>query len=415
MCCKYKDESETYSVHHEKIKVVARGIGLRLYRGDVVRLGTVPFFRHLQVLDREDIAKQEVHAALRSYIQEEDKEVWDDIAAALDIYIQRSGDHLISCFDKIERDDILRDEHDVAYKVFKNGVLEISRDGFFLEPDFGKYGKYVDERDCVDAVWEWDPDYGSGMYADFLRKAIADDEVWIKKVIGYLSYEFRHESEGYIIMGVEKNQTEHGGGTGKGLCMRLLGVSYAEQEEINKGRKKLWSNVITPDAGVLSQKRELLQSRRGEKIMHINDTDSDVDFKKLKAYATEGGIEKKLYQNERVQGISGMCRFFISTQYYANTFDDGGLARRIRVLTFSGEVFNKNGNTVKKHYGGNLPDIWDSKEWRKYYSYIADSIRLYMQDHELEMRGLEDGVWNKSFDGELAELGEGIKGWLVQK
>lgn len=283
--------------------------------------------------------------------------------------------------------------------MFRNGVLEIDKAGIRLEPNITKTGKLIDRDNMVDADYVEDPEYENCMVVDFLNKSIAVKGDERDKVMGYLCYDYKDQTEASIVAFMEESEARFGGGSGKGVTCQALNH---------------WTRVKTVDGEMVNKKDLLLQSWKNEPLLHLNDIPKRFNIATLKALAAEGTERKVLYKNIETVGPEDMPKMILSGQFGLNTFDDGGVGRRVVILPFT-NYFNKD-HTPIMEYGGKIPDVWSETDWRRFYVYIANCIHKYLKDRRLRLSDkVRDGSWDKNFDYAYNAGGAELREWIEDK
>lgn len=381
------DEDE-YTIRRPLMITVCTGLGLAVYNGNPIFVEK-PFFKKLR-------SEREAYDIVKDYIKEEDADTYMRIMHAFDKFWEHSGKYILSRLPVIEKKQILRSTFQTAYKVFGGNLVSIDADKIVVGAIPSESDKLIDKEGVIDDEFVEDPDYQECKFVDFLNKAVVPKGEDRDKVLGYLCYDYKDQTEGKIIGFLEEIEARLGGGSGKGVTCQCLG---------------LWTAVKTVDGDMIHKKDVLLQSWNDERILHLNDLPKRFNIATLKALATEGTERKVLYKNIETVSPEDMPKLILSGQFGLNTFDDGGIGRRIEILPFT-NYFNKD-HTPIMEYGGKIPDVWTRKDWNGFYTYIVKAIQLYMKDRRLRLSDkMKDASWDKNFDYAYSMGGEELREWI---
>jgi len=183
----------------------------------------------------------------------------------------------------------------------------------------------------------------------------------IRKIIGYLSHQFKDETVSYITVLTEScPDPKNGGGSGKNIFCSLFGHTTTF--------KSIPGTQVRYD-------EKFMQSWNGERIFCISDPDKKFDFIFLKEPSSGPGIVKKLFKDEFTVPVEDMPKFIIPTNYSFEV-KDGGLRRRIIYIEFT-DFFTKAGG-VDVHFGCHFPKGWVLDDWTGFDNMIAGCIRDWL-------------------------------------
>lgn len=353
-------------------RAVAEALGFRFYNGEPVQITN-------NFIHRCD--ERHVFDTLRTYINEADADLYEQIYNSHQSFLQKNGKFEISQLEKLPIDLILRDTRNTCYKFYTNGYVQVTAAGYHLLP----YTTIGDQLVWADKVQPRDftPGNTNGVYTDFLEKAVelSRHRQHIMRCIGYLAHDWKDETTGYIIVLTEQcPDPRQGGGTGKNLLCNLFNLT----------------TTYTSIPGSQAQFNEkFLQSWNGQRIFGISDVEEKFPYAFLKDMATGSALVKKLFKNDQTFTVADLPKFVLQTNF---SFDisDGGLKRRIIYIEFT-NFFTEN-KGVKKHYGKHFWNDWDEHDFQSYDNFICESIVEWMaKDCELVNIGMSDTGWEKQF------------------
>lgn len=369
-------------INREKLYAAAEGLGFRLHGSDPVRI--VGYIVTKQ-------SEREFFDGMKSYIKEEDADDYNRIANAFESFVQRNGTFTITRLPLLNPESIVRDTSNSAYKFYNNGYLYITAQKFTFNT-YDTLSGLIWYHDILQRPYIAGPE--SGKYIDFLRLALPYDEQTdhIRKIIGYLSHQFKDETVSYITVLTEScPDPKNGGGSGKNIFCSLFGHTTTF--------KSIPGTQVRYD-------EKFMQSWNGERIFCISDPEKKFDFIFLKEPSSGPGIVKKLFKDEFTVSVDDMPKFIVPTNY-SFEIKDGGLRRRIIYLEFT-DYFTRSGG-VDVHFGCHFPKGWELTDWTGYDNFIAESIRIWLAGGlKLNNPSMTEGGWSKQFEQTWGQVITGI-------
>ena len=132
-------------------------------------------------------------------------------------------------FEFFERAELkfLSDTKEAAYFPFKNGVVEVKKDGIKLK-SYGELDSVIWKSQVIDhhVVLEEDLDMDKVEYWRFLKLISGSEDerlVYGCGLIGYLLHKYKDPARPYAVILCEETENEaKGGGTGKGIFVKAL-------------------------------------------------------------------------------------------------------------------------------------------------------------------------------------------------
>jgi hypothetical protein len=381
------DEEDKVLISREGVYQVSEGLGYRLYNDELVQIDTYKLHRRT---DRY------FYDTLKSYIHEEDADLYEDICNSYEAFIQKNGTFTISRL-PILSDTIISDTKSTCYKFFENCFIEITSTSIITHDYSTITGIVWSDKIQSRSYVHCEP---KGKYVDFLQKA-TNLTYNVKKAIGYLTHEFKDETIGYIIVLAEEcPDPKMGGGSGKNIFSDLL--QYSTTYDSTAGSQVKFDE-------------KFLQSWNYERIYCLSDVNKGFDFLFLKNLSTGKGKRKALFKNEVNIPVEMMPKFIISTNY-SYEIKDGGLRRRIIPIEFTNFFTNTGG--VKNYYKDvHFPKGWNDEDWQGYDALIVECIQLWIKSGlQLDNSELSTGGWLKQFEQSYGQLTrefieEHFEGW----
>lgn len=366
----YWDESDkgVITINREKLYYVSEKIGYRLYKDRLV------LQEGYKLTERSERA---YYDHVKEYIG-----VDEAVQNAFESFIQRSGDFTITRLPLLAEEQIMRSTKSVGYKFFSDAFVTISATDITTHSYEELKGRLIWKSQICDRPFALlenvDP---AGLYYEFLSLAVGISS-YLWRLIGYLTHEYKDETQAYIIVLIEQcPDPKQGGGTGKNLFVNLLGHT---------------TTLKNVSGAQVQLNEKFLQVWNYERVFAINDIPKKFNFGFLKEPAGGSATLKKLFKDEKTIPVHEMPKFILSSNY---SFDasDGGLKRRIIPLEFS-SFFTRVGG-VDVHFGRHFPFEWEAGDWLQYDNIIVRSIQHYLKGGGklFPMPLTEDG-WLKQFD-----------------
>lgn len=405
----YNPSNNTYSIQRELLRRFMHNIGLRLHKkAPVIIEGQ--FIRKLKETKKEN-GESDVYDIIRSWIREEEEEVYLSLCHEFDKFWQASGEFTVTKLSKLDTSLVLKSNAKIVYKVFLNGILTISSELVEMRPTSDMGPKLIWSDSVIQHEFRYvdKEQQRKSMFVDFLHKAMASDIDYVQLVIGYLVCGYKAVDESYFIILQEPRHSSKGGGSGKGFWFKML--------------SPMISVLVINAESIKKDIDQLLQSWDGQQAIHLSDFPKWVNLSSLKNIITDDIQNKILYKNILNLLYEDTPKLVGSSQFGIDTKSDGGVGGRVREVAFT-DYFGRNYNKISDEYGGQCPDVWDSEEraecqdWAGYFSYMADAIKLWLGKRSVPL--VEDeGLWEKGFDlrykggdGYLREaIGDQVKEW----
>lgn len=364
----YNDDSKV-CINREQLVLIANYIGFRYYAGNVVKIEGYLIHK---------IEEREFQDALKDYIKEPDNDEFFKIANAYEEFMERHGKYTMKRLPKLDTSLILTDTQNTAFKFFNNGYLTIdSQTITFSEYDALEMLIWADKLQ----LRNYNKGEG-GKYVEFLKLAISEDLIHVKKCLGFLCHEYKDETTGYIIVLTEQCENpKDGGGSGKNVFSSLL---------------RLTTTYTSKPGSQTKFDEKFFQSWNGQKIFCISDVPKNFDFAFLKEPSTGSFIWKKLFKDEVEISNEEAPKFLVQTNF-SYEISDGGLKRRIIPIEFNNFFTNVGGLDV--YFGCHFPKGWSVEDYAGFDNFIAQSIQEWLKaNRKLTAPSLTTTGWAKQFE-----------------
>ncbi len=381
----YIPDIDGYMIHRELLMQFMIDIGLCVHNGEPC-IVEGQFIRKLNE-KKKRYGARDIFGILNNWIKEDDKTVFNKIRHEFSKFWQYHGEHMIGLLPELDTKRILKPNAKGCYKFFENTILEITTNGKKEIPYAEKFEYLIWTNDVIPRSWKYVSKemQKKCMYGDYLSKAINTPQEYIQLVIGYLCCGYKISSESYLIALLEPFEASLGGGTGKGFFVKIL---------------RFWTGVLVRN-GIAVKKDidQLLQNWDNQEIVHLSDLPKGINLGHLKHLVSDDSQLKKLYKDLMNIPAEEMPKFVVSGQFGLNVEDDGGVKRRLRMVSFNG--FLHGHDSIRRVYGGECPEIWTEDDWNGYFSILADAVQTFLCVRSLDL--FEDReLWLKGYDARFS-------------
>jgi hypothetical protein len=282
---------------------------------------------------------------------------------------------------KSEQIQILRDTRDKAFLFYKNGVLEITKEGTELKP-YSSYGLHIWEDQVIDREYKkadhHDSEYRkfiwliSGGFTlpqeptqeDYARYQSAVERYnTFQTVIGYLLHSYNSGGDNKaVILNDEAISDDPNGRSGKGLFWNGLGhlkkVQSLNGKSFNFNSQFPYQSVKTDC-----------------QILVWDDVKKNFDFEQLFSVITEGIEITYKGENTIKLPIEESPKILITTNYTIKGKGGSHDARRFEVELSN--YFNEKYTPIQE-FGHKLFDSWDESEWARFDCYMIECLKKYL-------------------------------------
>lgn len=282
---------------------------------------------------------------------------------------------------KTEEIDILRDNKDISYLFYSNGVVEISKDTATLK-NYKDYGLYIWEDQVINRKYI-EADHHESEYRTFVWKisggfTLSDNPTSedlanyksaqerynsFKSVIGYLLHSYNVGGDNKaIILNDEAISEDPNGRSGKGLFWNAL--KHLKKVQSLNGKSFNFNDQFP------------YQSVKTDcQVLVWDDVKKNFDFEQLFSVITEG-IEITYKGKDTIKlSIEDSPKILITTNYTIKGKGGSHDARRFE-LELSGFFNDK--YTPIDFFGHKLFDNWDSEEWARFDMFMIECIKMYL-------------------------------------
>lgn len=371
------NENDTITINREKLYEISAKLGFRNYEEEVWRI------ENRYMLYKK--SKREYYDTIKTYVQIEEDDLKERVLNSYEKFIKDNGEFTMHRLQILTDNEILFDTKEYSYKFYKDCWIRISASSVDKN-SYDDIEKLIFASKIQERVYN--PKPSIGRYIEFLSYAI-DLNIkynYIKKIIGFLSHDYKDSAMGYIVLLVEKcEDPKQGGGTGKNIFCNILNYT---------------TTFISKPGDQANLNEKFLQSWNGERVLGLSDCPKDFNYSFLKEFVTGTSILKKLFKDEKIISVEKLPKIVCSTQW-SYKITDGGLRRRIIPLEFT-DFFTKT-NGVDTFFGIYFPDGkvhngFTDDDWSGYDWFITESIQEWLKSGlKLFPDSLSNTGWNKQF------------------
>lgn len=275
--------------------------------------------------------------------------------------------------------EILKDTADTCFKLFRNGVLKITKDGFELI-DYKDLGdKCVWKKHIRDFEFEYTADFNDCHYYKFIENvsdAKKDEERHksFRTAIGYMVHNFNAPERGQAVLLYDEVITDTKrpqGGTGKGLFAQGLAML---------------SELIVVDGKKFDENQRFSFQRvtQSTQIIFIDDVRPKLGFDRFNSLLTDGLTIERKNKDEVYISPKETPGLLLSSN---SILDCEGSTRKRRQFpleftNFYSKLISKgNEQPIIEHHGCIFfSSDWDVKEWQKFYSFMITCVCEFLKD-----------------------------------
>ena len=257
------------------------------------------------------------------------------------------------------------DTKEVSYLYFTNCAIEVSKESIkfvdYIDLDGFVWKKHIIDFEYKESKTECD-------FKSFIYNISAKDkgkELSLRSTIGYLLSSFKNSSNNVaVILNDEMISENPNGGTGKGIFINA--VSKMKRCSVIDGKnfnfqKSFPYQTVSADT----------------QIIVFDDVIKNFPFENLFSVVTEGiTLEKKNKDAIKIP-VSKSPKVLITTNY-AIAGDGNSFDRRKWEVEFA--QYYKKTFTPQDEFGKLLFDEWDQKEWNNFYSYMIESLQIFIKE-----------------------------------
>jgi hypothetical protein len=262
-----------------------------------------------------------------------------------------------------EEIQVLKDSKDIAYILYLNGVLEVTKDKSVLKKytDFGLsiWEDQVIKRNYIES------DHHQSEFRTFIWK-IAGESVerynTFQSIIGYLLHSYRMRENKAIILNDEAITDDPNGRSGKGLFWNAL----SNMKKVGSLNGKFFDFKSQFPYQSISTDCQILV---------FDDVKKNFDFENLFSVITEG-IEITYKGKDTIKlPLKDSPKVVITTNYIMKGKGGSHDARRFEVEL---SPFFSSSYTPVDLFGHRLFDDWDLQEWARFDCYMTECLKKYL-------------------------------------
>ncbi len=310
------------------------------------------------------------------------KELDDNMAAEFSdkMSSKLAQDNLVSYHRGVDNYNPPLDEQDKIFVPFRNGLLEITRDGCELTPDYRGFD-IMDDTPSVKR--DWFQSREKSEFQTFVEHAcgsVEEDPQWkdrfkaICTLLGYLICRSKVNDMNYLCLLLEESMTANNGGTGKSLIMKAAG----------EWRIRRMKNMKTYDA---SSKRFFWGSVAQERPDYVifDDLPQNIDLQDFYEPITSDLVYEQKGKDEKVLKRKDVPKLVGATNYFPRGLGNSFL-RRVKFFEISNH-YQKQGLTPYEEFGHCLYEGWDDEEWHRFDTFLAKCCVAYLRHGLVQYQG----------------------------
>ena len=268
----------------------------------------------------------------------------------------------LSMIDSLEI-QTLKDSKDIAYILYLNGVLEVTKDKSVLKK-YSDYGLNIWEDQVIKRNYI-ESDHHESEFRTFIWK-IAGESVerynTFQSIIGYLLHSYRMRENKAIILNDEAISEDPNGRSGKGLFWNAL----SNMKKVGSLNGKFFDFKSQFPYQSISTDCQILV---------FDDVKKNFDFENLFSVITEG-IEITYKGKDTIKlPLNESPKVVITTNYTLKGKGGSHDARRFEVEL---SPFFSSSYTPEDLFKHRLFDDWDLKEWARCDCYMTECLKKYL-------------------------------------
>jgi hypothetical protein len=268
---------------------------------------------------------------------------------------------------------ILRDTKDTAYFPYRNGVVQVTKEGLSEPIPYREFGLLVWEHHIIDRDFIRNDLYEVSVFSSFLFRLTNNDQVrynYLCSIIGYALHNYRTSANTKaIVINDENISCEPEGGSGKGILAKSLGFLR---------------NQVVKDGKTFNPKRSFEYSDVDEStdLVWLDETSGNFNFEDLFSVITDGITIEKKFGDKRRLLIEKSPLFIITTNNVVKGY--GGSFRRRQYNVDIHQYFNQS-YTPEEEFGHTFFNDWDRDEWRRFDNFMLSCVYYYLNNRIVKL------------------------------
>ncbi|MDA3894224.1 MAG: hypothetical protein PF517_21400 [Salinivirgaceae bacterium] len=277
----------------------------------------------------------------------------------------------INFLDALERANLKmhRDTAISSYHYFKNGVVEVTKDGIKTPIPYNQFKRLIWEEHIIQRDFEPSTDIANKIpvFLDFLNKLTNNQPERLKSlctVIGYCLHDYRTTANAKsIIINDEIVSDQPEGGSGKSLLVIAMG----------KIRK-----MLEIDGKKFDPKHEFAWQNVNEsiRIVNIDDAARGFQFENLFSAITQGFAINRKNKEQYFLPIEDAPLLILTTNVILKGCSGSFIRRQYSIDIH--QYFNAN-LTPRDEYKHDFFSGWNKREWAKFDMFMMQCISMYLK------------------------------------
>ncbi|NQY10325.1 MAG: hypothetical protein HRT71_12535 [Flavobacteriales bacterium] len=298
-------------------------------------------------------------------------------AAQIEIFYRQSNMVLNESFLdflQLEESEIIKDRKDVSALFFQNGMVEVDANRV-TKTEYNQIRQGVVWKSNIVPFDIMSRDAGICHFSQFISNSCNKEVSRInalKSAMGYLLHSFHKKSGGQMVLLYDQSITDLNnpqGGTGKGIIANAL-LILRSTTKID-GKKFKGDNNF-----------DFQEVTFETRLVWVDDVGKQMDIDRFNSISTDGfNMEQKNMTSTMIPPEESpkilLCANII--------LECAGTTRKRRQFIielssyYSSKITNGNEEPIVEEHGCTFfTDDWDKKEWNRFYWYMIDCLKLYL-------------------------------------
>ncbi len=277
----------------------------------------------------------------------------------------------------------LKDNENISYKCYKQGILVVEKDKEFKFISYEKAPGFIWKNAIIDREFRLmsDKELMEGDFFTFVTK-ITNNENHFDSVctaLGYLLHGYKDQRKPIAILINDENIIDEGkpeGGSGKGLLVKA--VSQIVEKAIYNGKNADFTKDKFAYQNVVETTR----------ILFIDDVPRNFNFESLFSALTDDLPIEKKHQQAKVMPFEDSPKFVITTNYTINGNSSSYKRRRFDIFLNN---YYSDEHTPTDDFGKEFFHGWSVNEWQLFDYFMMSCLRLFLS---LGLKRYDDKSWD---------------------
>lgn len=269
--------------------------------------------------------------------------------------------------------EIMADTRTTKYIFYRNGVMQITKNGHQMVRYEDLHGGCIWESNCLDRDYE--DNNGTGDFETFIENVCGRDQDRknsLMTMIGYLLHNnFDTNLRAVLLTDVNQDDTtgtKAAGGTGKGI----IGKAIAHMLNRNWKTDNLYKAIPGKNFDAKKETRYQLADISTQ-VIHIEDLDEHFDIRDLYNDVTDGATFRKLFQGSSIH----MAKFLLSVNHTIR-IDSSSDRRRLYLFELANH-YNEKFTPIDDFGRMFFSDEWTDRDWNQFDTFMVKCVERYLR------------------------------------